>query len=211
MRRSHRCGALWLALGLTAGAQGTPPSAFPSGWYLGGGMGSVKVEIPDEQMEMEGIQFTDIQASSDNAGFKLYGGYWITRHFGFELGVASLGTAEATFNYTIPPTETGSGQTDVELNSTSLAFQVAQPIGPTFLFLRGGIQFWRLSYDTRFRLATGESQQRWLDKSGNSGFWGGGVEWNFKGAWSLRLEGEVVRMDITDARMITLGLGYTFR
>jgi hypothetical protein len=203
------------ALGLAAQSTLAPAPAaapeFPSGWYLGGGLGSVKVKIPDRNMELEGIQFTNINASADNAGFKVFGGYWITPHFGFEMGLASLGSADATFSYSLPPSETGTGTTKVQINSTSLAFQVGQVLGPTVLFLKGGVQFWSLSYETRFRLSTGESQARTLDKSGNSGYFGLGLEWAFKQPWSLRLEGETVKMDITDATMITAGLSYSFR
>ena len=78
-------------------------------------------------------------------------------------------------------------------------------------FLRGGVQFWRLSYDTRFRLPTGETQYRVLDKNGNSLFYGLGLEWKLKGPWNLRVEGELLKMDITDVRMISLGVSYAFR
>ena len=174
-------------------------------------LGSVNVKIPDKSMEMEGIQFTGIKASADKAGFKAYGGYWITEHFGFEMGLASMGSANATFNDFVPPAETGTGTTDVSISNTTLSFQGAQQVGQVCFFLRGGVQFWHLSYDTRFRLSTGETQYRVLDKNGNSLFCGLGLEWKIKGPWHLRLEGEQLKMDITDVRIISLGLSYTFR
>lgn len=209
--RMHRGSALTLTTLVLAGAAlCAQTQAGPSGWYVGGELGAVNIKIPGKSLEMEGIQFTNLNASADNAGFKAYGGYWITEHFGFEMGLASMGQATATFDYFQPPAETGTGTTDVSISNITLSFQGAQQVGPVFLFLRGGVQFWRLSYDTRFRLATGQTQYRVLDKNGNSLFYGLGMEWRIKGPWNLRLEGEVLKMDITDVRMISMGVSYTF-
>lgn len=200
---------LWLAaLAVALQAQGDPG---PSGVYLGAELGRVNLRIPGRTMEMEGIQFTQVKASADNAGIKGYGGYWITPHFGFEFGFASLGNADATFNYAVPPTETGTGVTKVAVSNTTLSLQVGQQMGRWLGFVRGGMQFWHLSYETTFRLSTGGNQLRTLDKNGNSFFYGAGAEWNLKGNWNLRLEGEVLKMDITDAKVISLGLSYTFK
>ena len=183
----------------------------PVGWYGGGALGSSKIEIPGRSLTMEGIQFTNVNASADQAGVKGYFGYWITDHFGFEMAFASLGNAEATFNYFLPPSESGTGTTKVALANTTLAFQFGQQYKDFLFFAKGGVQFWRLSYDTKFRLSTGEMQQRVLDTNGNSLYWGAGAEWIIKDRWSLRLEGEVLKMDITDAKVISLGLTYHFK
>ena len=37
------------------------------------------------------------------------------------------------------------------------------------------------------------------------------MEWNIKGPWNLRLEGQSLTMDITDAKVISLGVTYSFR
>ena len=199
----------WVLLG-TSFAVGLSAQG-PEGWYLGGELGRVNLKIPGRSVVMEGIQFTDVKASTDAAGFNGYIGYWITPHLGFEFAFASLGNAEATFNYAVPPAETGTGVTKASVSNSTLSLQVAQPIGKGFIFARGGLQFWNLSYDTTFRLSSGETQARMLDKKGNSFFWGAGGEWNLKGNWNLRLEGEVLKMDITDAKVISLGLSYTFK
>lgn len=194
---------------LVGGALGGQTPAPLTGWYLGGELGSVNLKIPGRSMEMEGIQFTNVRASADQAGFNAYGGYWITEHFGFELGLASLGNADATFDYSVLPAETGTGTTKVSIDNSTLSFQGAQPWGKALFFARAGIQFWRLSYESRFRLSTGENQLRLLDKKGNSIFYGLGMEWILKGPWSIRLEGQSLKMDITDAKVISLGVTYT--
>jgi opacity protein-like surface antigen len=205
MRASGSFCLVWLGLGTgLLCAQAVPPA----GWYLGGSLEQVNLRIPGRSMEMEGISFTQVQATADKAGFKAYGGYWITEHFGFECGLAGLGNADATFDYAVPPSETGTGVTKVSVNNSTLSFQGAQQLGQVTLFLRAGVQFWRLSYETTFRLSTGESQYRLLDKKGNSLYYGGGLEWKLRDAWHLRLEGELLKMDITDARVISLGVTY---
>lgn len=194
----------------SSGLVGQAPAP-TSGWYVGGQLGRANLRIPGRTMEMEGIQFTQVQASADQAGIKFFGGYWITDHFGLEVGAASLGHAQATFAYAVAPAETGTGTTKVDVSNGTLSFQGAQQIGPVRCFLRGGIQLWTLTYNTTFRPATGPAQIRTLDKNGNSMFWGGGLEWRLRGAWNLRLEGEVLKMDITDAKVVSFGLSYAFR
>lgn len=195
---------LMALLGLATGLCGQEPT----GWYGGGSLGRANLRIPGRDMELEGIRFSQVNASADRAGVKFYAGYWITEHFGMEAGIASLGNVNATFNYFLPPTESGTGTTKVAISNGTLSFQGAQQVGRFLLFLRGGIQGWTLSYETRFRLSTGELQWRTLDKNGNSFFWGAGVEWTLRGPWRLRLEGEVLKMDITDAKVISLGVSY---
>jgi hypothetical protein len=202
---------LALVLTLLSGALSGQGSPGPRGWYVGGTLDSVNLRIPGRNLEMEGIQFTNVKASADKAGFNVYVGGWITPHFGVEFAAADLGKVAATFDYSLPPSETGTGTTNVGVSNAMLSFQLAQALGKGHAFVRGGVQFWSLNYETTFRLSTGATQQRLLEKRGNSFFWGAGGEWNLRGNWNLRLEGQVLKMDITDARMIGLGLSYTFR
>lgn len=198
-------------LGLPACAAGRDPAGNPFlGWYAGFGLASVNLRIPGRSVTLEGIQFTDVNARADRAGLKGYLGYWIDPHLGFEAAVATLGHAEATFAYQIPPTESGTGATTVDVSNGSLSLLLAQRTGRWTLFARGGVQSWQLSYRTRFRLATGASQYRELTQKGNGVLWGAGAECAFRGAWHLRLEGESMKMDITDARVLSLGLTYRF-
>jgi hypothetical protein len=74
---------------------------------------------------MEGIHFTDVNAETDQAGIKVFMGYWITPDLGFEAGVASLGEVPATFNYSLPPSETGTGNTTVSVSNFSMGLQFA--------------------------------------------------------------------------------------
>jgi hypothetical protein len=184
--------------------------ALRAGLYLGGHLASVNLRIPGRDVEMEGIQFSQVRAATDRAGVKAYGGYWITPHVGFEVGFASLGNAEATFDYAAPPAETGTGVTKVGISNTTLAFLGGLRTGRWVLFLRGGVQFWTLRYETTFRPSGGGSQFRMLDRKGNSAFGGAGAEWNLQGPWHLRLEVEALKMDITDAKVLGLGLTYRF-
>ena len=195
-----------LCLGCLA-LQAQSPTLF-AGWYTGFALGQSSLRIPGRSMEMEGIQYANVNAKGTQAGGKLYLGYWIDPHLGFETSVASLGKLNADFSYKLPPAEAGTGTTQISVSNFTLSLQAGQRLDKFLLFARGGVQAWRLAYDTRFRLSTGELQQRELTRSGNSFFWGAGAEWNFKGHWNLRLEGESLKMDITDAKVISMGLTY---
>lgn len=187
-----------------------PFAGWFDGWYAGAGMSYVNLEIPGRDVEISGIQFTDVNARTDGAGFKIFLGYWIDPHLAIELAGADLGHADATFAYHVAPAESGTGSTTVDVSTTSLSLLLAQPIGRWNLFLRGGVQAWTLSYKTQFRLAAGGSQYRELDQKGNGALWGAGVEWTLRKTWRLRLEGEAMKMDITDAKVMSLGVVYRF-
>jgi opacity protein-like surface antigen len=210
---SPACRTLTLCL-LSLAAGAAPAQEIRSnpfaGWYAGMGLSYANLRIPGRSVELSGIQFNDVKAKADRAGFKLYLGYWIDPHLAFEFGAATFGHADATFSYQVPPAESGTGATTVEVSNASLSLLAAQPVGRCTLFLRGGVQAWHLGYKTSFRLATGENQYRELTQKGNGILWGGGAEYALRGAWRLRLEGEVQKMDITDARSATLGLTYRF-
>lgn len=197
-----------LCLGSLALPAQTP--SFFSGWYSGFELSRSSLRIPGRNMDLEGIQFSSVNAKGTQAGAKLYLGYWIDPHFGFEASLASLGKVNADFSYRLPPAESGTGTSQVSVSNLTFSFQAGQRLDKFLLFARGGVQAWRLGFDTRFRLSTGELQERTLTKSGDSFFWGAGAEWNFKGPWNLRLEGESLKMDITDAKVVSLGLTYRF-
>lgn len=188
-------------------AQATSPL---EGLYLGLDLGQVNLRIPGRTVEMEGITFSNVRAQADNAGFKVYVGYWVTPNLGVEFAGASLGNAEATFDYAMPPAETGTGVTRVEVSNGTLCFLPALRSGRWCGFLRAGVQFWTLTYQTTFRPSGGGTQHRILETKGNSAVVGAGVEYRLQGNWHLRLEGESLKMDITDARVIALGISYRF-
>ncbi|HEY6000144.1 MAG TPA: outer membrane beta-barrel protein [bacterium] len=178
------------------------------GIYIGFAPCYSDIRIPGRSLSMEGIEFDDITADEGNAGFRLYGGYWINDNVGFEVTAAELGEVNATFDYFKPPAERGTGETKVSLYGTGVTVQLGQRFGRAQVFGRGGVLFWNTSYDSNFFLPSGERQDRMLDKSGTSFTYGLGATWNFTGNWHLRLEGDVMDIDITDAKLVSLGLEY---
>ncbi|HWR97782.1 MAG TPA: outer membrane beta-barrel protein [Candidatus Methanoperedens sp.] len=205
---------LALALGILAAPAAVRSEDFRpwySGFYVGVAPGYSDVRIPGRSLRMEGIEFNDVRASEGNAGLKLYAGYWINDNIGFELSSAQFSEVNATFDYFQPPAERGTGETKVSLYGSGLTLQLGQRFGRAQVFGRGGVLFWNTSYDSNFFLANGQRQDRLLDKSGTSFTYGLGATWNITGNWNLRLEGDIVEIDITDAKMVSLGLEYRWQ
>jgi opacity protein-like surface antigen len=181
------------------------------GFYLGGGVGWADIRIPGRSFTMEGIDFSKITASEDNAGYRVFAGYWITGHVGFAVGAYMLGNVRASFNYFDPPAESGTGETKVTLYGNPLTLQVGGDLGPVRLFASGGTLFWRSEYDTRFYLPGGETQSRTLRRTGTSLAYGLGASWNIRGNWNLRVDAEMMKIDVADIKTVTVGLEYRLK
>lgn len=199
---------LAVALGLPGAARAQAPGVvgWTSSFYLGVEAGTASLDISSQSTTMEGIVFTGIEASADDAGVKAFVGYHIIENLAVEWSASWLGKAHATFEYFDPPGERGTGETTVSMYSSGLSMTLGLPVRNWLFYARGGIDFWRANYDTRFDLPSGEHQQRWLYRSGNSLYYGGGLLWNFWPNWSLRVEAEQIEVDIADVTMIALGV-----
>ena len=79
------------------------------GMYFGVGIGWADISIPGRSFTMEGIDFSNITASEDNAGYRLDAGYWINKHVGFEVGAYMLGTFGRPSITTTPLPKPGRG------------------------------------------------------------------------------------------------------
>lgn len=181
------------------------------GIYVGGGVGWADIRIPGRSLSMEGIDFSNITANEDNAGYRLVAGYWINQHIGFEVGAYMLGNVRASFDYFDPPGETGEGETKVTLYGNPLGLKLGWDVGPVRIFASAGTLLWRSEYDTRFYLADGKSQSRTLRRDGTSLVYGGGASWNIRGNWHLRADVEMMKIDVADIRALSLGLEYRLK
>ena len=181
------------------------------GLYCGGGIGWADIRIPGRSLTMEGIDFSNITANEDNAGYRLVAGYWINKHVGFEVGAYMLGNVRASFDYYQPPTESGKGETKVTLYGNPLGLKFGWDVGPVRIFASGGTLLWRAEYDTRFYLASGKTQSRTLRRDGTSLVYGVGASWNIRGNWHLRADAEMMKIDVADIRTVSLGLEYRLK
>lgn len=198
--------ACLLAAPGTAGAQTPEEPGWTGVWYLGGVGGYAAVEIPGRSMKMQGIDFTNVEANADDAGLKAFIGYHITDYVSLEWNASWLGHVTATFDYFDPPGERGTGETTVSMYSSGFSLAVGYRLRTVLLYARGGVQFWRTSYDTRFYLPDGTTQETDFNNSGNCLSYGAGALLNFAQHWSLRLEAEAQKMDLADVKVIALGL-----
>ena len=108
---------VFLTCGMTLGGILAPRSADADqaeqvlgGIYFGVGIGWADISIPGRSLTMEGIDFSNITANEDNAGYRVDAGYWINKHVGFEVGAYMLGTVRATFVTTTPRPRPGRGR-----------------------------------------------------------------------------------------------------
>ena len=181
------------------------------GVYAGVGVGWADISIPGRSFTMEGIDFSNITSSEDNAGYRLDAGWWVNSHIGIELGGYMLGSVRATFDYFDPPAESGEGETKVSLYGNPLTLKIGGDVGPVRIFATGGTLFWRAEYDTRFFLPSGETQSRTLRKDGTSFIYGIGASWNIRGNWYLRADAEMMTIDVADVRTVILGIEYRLK
>ena len=207
-----------LTCGMVLGGVAAPKTAsadqekqFLGGIYFGGGVGWADIRIPGRSFTMEGIDFSNITANEDNAGYRLFTGYWITKYVGFEVGAYMLGSVRATFDYYDPPAESGEGETKVTLYGNPLSLKIGGDVGPVRLFATGGTLLWRAEYDTGFYLPSGETQRRTLKKSGTSFMYGIGASWNIRGNWHLRLDAEAMEIDVADVKTVTMSIEYRLK
>ena len=181
------------------------------GLYFGVGVGWADISIPGRSLTMEGIDFSNITSSEDNAGYRVDAGYWINKHVGFEVGAYMLGSVRATFDYFDPPAETGEGETKVTLYGNPLSLKIGGDVGPVRVFITAGTLLWRAEYDTRFYLPSGETQSRTVHRSGTSVIYGTGASWNVRGNWHLRADAAMMKIDVADVKTVTLGLEYRLK
>lgn len=160
---------------------------------------------------MEGIDFSNITANEDNAGYRVVAGYWINKHIGFEVGAYMLGNVRASFDYYQPPAENGKGETKVTLYGNPIGLKIGGDVGPVRIFGSIGTLLWRAEYATRFYLADGPTVSRTLRRDGTSLVYGGGASWNIRGNWHLRADYEVTKIDVADVRTLSLGLEYRLK
>jgi len=181
------------------------------GLYFGVGIGWADISIPGRSFTMEGIDFSNISSSEDNAGYRLDAGWWVNSHIGIEFGGYMLGSVRATFDYYDPPAESGEGETKVTLYGNPITLKLGGDLGPVRIFATGGTLIWRAEYDTRFYLPSGETQSRTLKKTGTSFVYGIGASWKIRGDWYLRADAEMMTIDVADIRTVTLGIEYRLK
>jgi OOP family OmpA-OmpF porin len=151
-------GALW-ASGALAQA-----GAADNGWYLGGG---IRPPMPE-------LEETDI-------GYRHFGGYRFSRHFGVELGYSDLGRSHGSERGAFEAQKSG-----VQTSAWTLTGTGVLPIGEAFS-LQGRLGFSVTSPDaTLMAPATGVSSA--LPRYRPTVLWGFGGQYDVTGSVGLRVD-----------------------
>lgn len=153
-------GALWVA-----GALAQLPDASDSGWYLGGG---IRPPMPE-------LEETDI-------GYRHFGGYRFSRHWGVELGYSDLGRGNGSERSAFEAPQKSRAQT----SAWTLAGTGVLPIGEAFS-LQGRLGFSVTSPDaTLMAPASGFSSA--LPRYRPTVLWGFGGQYDVTGSVGLRVD-----------------------
>ena len=188
-------------------AYGAAVSAQDTKFYVGASGGLSKAR---SACDFRGLPAGSTVNSCDNTdtGWKVYGGYQWTSHWGFELGYYDFGKASASATVLgVPVTAHG------EATGWQLAATGTLPITPEFdVFAKLGIH--NSDVDVRAS-APGVS----VSASGNSTdlAWGLGAKWNFTRNVSMRIEyerfndvGDSNNTGKTDIDLLSIGVMFRF-
>jgi hypothetical protein len=220
-----------LLLGLfVRGAQAAEP-AVATGFYLGAGGGAAKHDVSNGGAlgqiivaisgfgAVQAVPRASLETDSDSTGWRGLAGYRFNRYLATELEYLDFGRAaihetyNVVFGFGPVPTVVAIEQDfTTHVSGPAVSALGKLPVGERFeLFLRGGVLF----ADSTVRLA-----QRFQPASNTYSdrvlFGGVGVDWNFAGRWSARLEyqrsQDIERnLDIGESHVELLSLGVLFK
>jgi|GEM_PF-3522190 len=214
--QSKRFGALALVSALllfTAATAQAQPGRFQTGhfytgrFYIGVAGGSSNIDT----------RVTTVTAHLDESstGYKIYGGYDLSRNFAVEFAYADLGEGKLTGNngdrfirdnvlYQFT-----ANNAELKFNPTliSAAGVFTARVGRRFdLHGRIGVASWNVDYTAS---ATGVPGSTGSD-SGSDIFFGGGVGLHFGWGWRLTADYESYSIDNGDSTLLSIGLAKSF-
>ena len=168
--------ASMLALSAPASAQGQSDA----GWYIGGSYGK-------SSYSFSGVP-AGVSVDDSDTGFKIFGGFQFTQHWGAEVGYADFGNATAS----------GALSGEVGVKAFTFAGTGTLPLGENFALLgKLGMARWDVS-------GTGGSD------SGTDPYYGVGARYNFNKNLGLVVDYEKLDVEDDSVSMISIGVRYKF-
>jgi OOP family OmpA-OmpF porin len=185
-----------------------------SGWYLGANIGQSVSDLEHEKMADsalgDNLTTTSFRVDDHDMGYKLFGGYQLSRYFALEGGYFNLGKFD--FEATLPA---GTLAGDIELQGVNLDAVGLLPFTDKFsAFARVGVIRVEASDDfsgtgTAAAIDHGNTDQ-------NTGYkFGAGLQYALSDSVAVRAEAERYRADDTrgdngDVDLFTVGILYRF-
>jgi OmpA-OmpF porin, OOP family len=234
MVRVGKFGQLLLLALLARGAEAAEP-ATTTGWYIGASGGAAKHDVSNggaQDTILVGIggigggfivtvPRTSLETDDDSTGWRGLAGYRFNRYLAAELEYLDFGTSHIHETYVVsdalpfpvPLTIEQDFSTDVSGPAVSALGKL--PVGERFeLFLRAGVLF----ADSKVRSGQlqfpgNPSSVTYADRVLLGGV---GVDWNFAGRWSARLEYQRSKniepnLEIAESHVELLSLGVLLR
>lgn len=232
MRRIGRLGQLVL-LGLFAHSAHAAEQVTP-GWYFGASGGAATHDVSkggaqDTIVIILGfgggggimtVPRTTLDTDSDSTGWRGLAGYRFHRNFAAELEYLDFGSSHIHETYviddtgSIPASFSANKDFTTDVSGPAVSGLGKLPVGAHLeLFLRAGVLFAESKVRAEgFTVAQGRS----VTYADRVLFGGVGVDWNFAGRWSARLEYERSKAiepnaDIAESHVELLSLGVLFR
>jgi OmpA-OmpF porin, OOP family len=168
--------ASMLALSAPASAQGQSDV----GWYIGGSIGQTSYDIA-------GVP-AGVSVDDSDTGFKLFGGFQLTRHWGAEASYIDFGTA----------TVSGALSGEVGVEAFTFAGTGTLPLGENFALLgKLGFAMWDAS-------GSGGSTD------GTDLYFGIGARYSLNRNLGIVVDYEIVDADPDSVSMLSIGVRYKF-
>ena len=165
-----------------------------AGWYIGGSYGMSTFDL-----DTTGI--TNPSVEDGDSGFKIFGGFQFTKHWGAEVGYVDFGKAGIRGSVIGIPF-TG----DLGITAFTLAGTGTLPLGTNFALLgKVGMANWDAKVSVS-ALGLGGS----TSDSGTDMFYGIGARYSFNKNLSVQLEFEQYETDADSVNMTSVGLRYKF-
>jgi len=181
--------AALLAISAPAAAQQSD-----AGWYIGGSYGMTTFDI-----DTAGI--TNPSVDDSDSGFKIFGGFQFTKHWGAEVGYVDFGKAGVSGSiFGIPFTG------DASVTAFTFAGTGTLPLGENFALLgKVGLANW----DAKVNVSTGFGVGSDSD-SGTDIFYGVGLRYSFNKNIGVQVEFETFSAEDDSVNMTSVGLRYKF-
>lgn len=170
--------AAFLAISAPAVAQQSD-----AGWYIGGSYGMTTFDL-------SGVP-AGVSVDDSDSGFKIFGGFQFTKHWGAEVGYVDFGKVSVS----------GAGASgDLGVTAMTLAGTGTLPLGQNFALLgKVGMAMW-----------DAEGSGSVVGNDGNDMFYGFGARYSFNKNMSVQAEYEVLDAEDDSVNMISIGLHYKF-
>lgn len=175
-----------------------------TGWYVGAGAGSSLVDIDEGFWSDSSITASDIETSG--AGFQLYAGYRLHRHFALEVGYMHLTDTvfSGASNGVSSIWDAGPVEGRTEVDGISIQGLALWPLDSLnlALFLKGGVFMW----DSLARYNETINDIHRFNDDGGSLIGGMGAEVKVWGDWRLRGSVDVTAVGIANREVVTAAI-----